>query len=365
MFCCIAVRVLLSRQWRQWRSVAIRINEKLKPEIANNTSDKWIFLGQGHFGQVHPQPRQTSPSSSVPDQVLGGHITLNTIGDSPSTMVVAIAKGLESKDAMRHESQILQGLQHPNIIRLVAPFTSNVVVETASGLLRYDLFAVEAVQPLGHDLVTYCSNFRWRVGQLVPVDHVKCFVEKCAAALEYMHDRGVVHRDLKPDNVLIVGNLSSPKLADFGFASTPQHRGRDMRANYRAPEVNHEDHPTSIECLGFLHRALVPRCYHPSSIDIWGLGVCVYSMYDSYSGTTARWTALRWNGDEVTGGSPFKGDSTAKIGGSASLLEACDMWLQKPISPKVLDLIRHLLRQNPKERWSQQQIKQWIREDKA
>ena len=102
------------------------------------------------------------------------------------------------------EARVCQKLEHPGVVRHLA------CDRLPDGRVY---LVIEALD--GADLASHLH----RVGPLGPVDAVKLFVPLCAA-LEYVHQRGVVHRDLKPDNVFLEGGLTAfrPKLLDFGLA---------------------------------------------------------------------------------------------------------------------------------------------------
>jgi tetratricopeptide (TPR) repeat protein/tRNA A-37 threonylcarbamoyl transferase component Bud32 len=100
----------------------------------------------------------------------------------------------------RHERQILAGLDHPNIARLIDGGS------TADGA---PYFVMEYVDGLPLD--QYCD-----VNQLSIEARLVLFLQVCAA-VHYAHQHLVVHRDLKAGNVLVAAD-GQPKLLDFGIA---------------------------------------------------------------------------------------------------------------------------------------------------
>ena len=102
-------------------------------------------------------------------------------------------------DRFNREIQLSASLQHPHIVPLLA-------AGGADDLLYYTMPFVE-----GEALRTRLS----REGELPVRDAVR-ILKDVADALAYAHARGVVHRDIKPDNVLLSGNHAV--VADFGVA---------------------------------------------------------------------------------------------------------------------------------------------------
>ena len=98
------------------------------------------------------------------------------------------------------ERQILAGMEHPHIARLLDGGVSD---EGAP------YFVMELVQ--GQPLTHYVQQ-----QALSQFDRLHLFLKVCDA-VHYAHQRLVVHRDLKPDNILVEGNRE-PKLLDFGIA---------------------------------------------------------------------------------------------------------------------------------------------------
>src|SRR5215831_8276663 len=117
--------------------------------------------------------------------------------------IKVIKRGMDTEDILRrfrNERQILASLDHPNIARLLDGGT------TAEGL---PYFVMEYVE--GLPLIDYCDSRRFST-----VDRLKLFRKICAA-VQHAHQNLVVHRDLKPNNLLVTSE-GEPKLLDFGIA---------------------------------------------------------------------------------------------------------------------------------------------------
>ncbi len=114
-----------------------------------------------------------------------------------------IRGGIASRDQVRRfkaERQILAGLDHPNIARMLDGGT------TSDGLPYVVMEVVE-----GEPIDSYCDRLRLSV-----VDRIHLFRAVCDA-VTYAHRNLVVHRDLKPGNILVTDD-GVPKLLDFGIA---------------------------------------------------------------------------------------------------------------------------------------------------
>jgi tRNA A-37 threonylcarbamoyl transferase component Bud32/tetratricopeptide (TPR) repeat protein len=100
----------------------------------------------------------------------------------------------------RTERQILAELEHPNIARLLDGG------ETREGL---PFLVMEHVE--GEPIDEHCEKSRLDVA-----GRLRLFRKVCAA-VQYAHERWVIHRDLKPGNILVTAE-GEPKLLDFGIA---------------------------------------------------------------------------------------------------------------------------------------------------
>ena len=117
--------------------------------------------------------------------------------------VKVVKRGMDSAEVLarfRHERQILAGLEHPYIARLIDGGT------TPDGR---PFFVMEYVQ--GQPIDAYC-----REQGLDPKSRLRLFLRVCEA-ITYAHRALVVHRDLKPSNILVSAE-GIPKLLDFGVA---------------------------------------------------------------------------------------------------------------------------------------------------
>lgn len=108
---------------------------------------------------------------------------------------------------------------------------------------------------------------RYRIERL-PLDEVLAIGVKMAGALESAHRAGLIHRDVKPSNILIT-SFGVPVLADFGISSSLAPRTGEevlaMSVPWSAPEVISETTRGTV------------------SSEVWGLGATVYSLLAGHS----------------------------------------------------------------------------------
>ncbi|HEX5732783.1 MAG TPA: protein kinase [Blastocatellia bacterium] len=110
----------------------------------------------------------------------------------------------------RNERQILASLDHPNIARLLDGGT------TADGS---PYFVMEYIE--GKQINQYCDDHG-----LSTTERLKLFQKVCSA-VHYAHQNLVIHRDIKPNNILVTAD-GTPKLLDFGIAKLLNPGGGDQ-----------------------------------------------------------------------------------------------------------------------------------------
>ncbi|GAX79537.1 hypothetical protein CEUSTIGMA_g6978.t1 [Chlamydomonas eustigma] len=186
------------------------------------------LIGEGSFGKVYKGRRKCT-----------GQIT---------AMKFIMKHGKSEKDIknLRQEIDILRGLRHENIIQMLDAFETKtdfcVVTEFAQG----ELFEI-----LEDD-------------QSLPEDVVQGIAKQLVRALHYLHSNRIIHRDMKPQNILI-GSHGTVKLCDFGFA-------RAMSCNTMVL--------TSIKGTPlYMAPELVQEQPYNHTVDLWSLGVILYELH--------------------------------------------------------------------------------------
>lgn len=192
-------------------------------------------IGEGGMGVVYLALRA--------DQTYSKKVAIKVV---QSTVIGA----REVLDRFRHERSILATLDHPNIAKLLDGGA------TAQGL---PYFAMDYVE--GARIDEYCAR------QELPVaGRLRLFRDVCSA-VQYVHQNLVVHRDLKPGNILVTAE-GIPKLLDFGIAKL------------LGPEA-----PSDLTQAGC--RPMTPRYASPEQMrgepvttasDVYSLGVILYEL---------------------------------------------------------------------------------------
>jgi len=143
------------------------------------------------------------------------------------------------------EVSLLKGLKHANIVTL------HDIIHTKDTLTLVFEF-------LENDLKAYVDDCKG----IIDLNNVKIFLYQLLRGLQYCHKKKVLHRDLKPQNILI-NQFGELKLADFGLArakSVPikTYSNEVVTLWYRPPDV------------------LLGSVDYTTSIDIWGVG-CIFA----------------------------------------------------------------------------------------
>jgi tetratricopeptide (TPR) repeat protein len=168
--------------------------------------------------------------------------------------------GMSSPQALKrfhHEAQILGHLHHPCIAQVYDAGT----FEEGAEVRPY--FAMELVS--GRSLLEHCE-----MSPLGTRARLELFVQVCDA-IQYAHHCAVIHRDLKPDNIL-VDESGEPKILDFGVARTTD---SDIRATTLRTDVGQ-----LIGTVPYMSPEQVTGDPHEidSRADVYALGVVLYEL---------------------------------------------------------------------------------------
>lgn len=158
----------------------------------------------------------------------------------------------EQKEAYL-EGKILEKLNHPNIIKFIEVFrcakpvcTLNIVMDFAAG----------------GDLQRQISNQK-KKGRYFTENVILDWFTQICLAIKHIHDRKILHRDLKSQNIFLTEN-GLVKLGDFGIAKC---------LNFTMEKVS-----TIVGTPYYLSPEIVQNMPYSFKSDIWSLGVLLYEM---------------------------------------------------------------------------------------
>ncbi len=254
--------------------------------MATHVGERWgnyqlvRLLGQGGFAEVY----------------LGEHVRLGMLS---AIKILHSRLAGEAITSFQREARTIAELAHPHIIRVldfdVQHGTPFLVLEYAShGSLRQK-----------------CSY-----GKQVPLAQVVDYVQQVASALQYAHDRRLIHRDVKPENMLLNAQ-EQVVLSDFGIA-TLAHSTSSM----------HTQDTTGT--LAYMAPEQIQGKPRPAS-DQYALAVTVY----------------QW----LSGVLPFQGSSTELIAQHLAMAPPSLRQRVPNLPPEVEQAVFTALRKNPQERF--------------
>lgn len=208
------------------------------------------------------------------------------------------------RESLFSETKILRQINHPNIIRL-----HDIVEESGRIFIVLEYCT-------GGDLAAYIQRY----GRFSE-DDARHFMIQLATGLKVLRENNLIHRDLKPQNLLLSTNDRNAvlKIADFGFARSlqPQGLAETLCGSplYMAPEI------------------MQSRKYDAKA-DLWSVGTILFQL--------------------VTGNPPFSGNSQIQL--MQNILRSNELHFPHDIvgdlHPDCIDLCQKLLRRDPVERLS-------------
>ena len=163
--------------------------------------------------------------------------------------VVAVKKVMQDKRFKNRELHIMKQLRHVNIVELKSCFyTSGEKPDEV-----YLNLLLEFVPETVYRIIRHYG----RSGRQIPAILAKLYMYQVARSLAYLHECGVCHRDIKPQNLLLDPSSHVVKLCDFGSAkmlvSGENNIAYICSRYYRAPELilGCTDYTTAIDTWSF------------------------------------------------------------------------------------------------------------------
>jgi Tol biopolymer transport system component len=253
------------------------------------------LVGAGGMGEVY-RARDTRLGRDVALKVLSSRLTATP----------------EVRARFEREARTVSQLSHPHICTL------------------YDVGRQEGLDYLVMELVEGETLARRLERGPLPVREVLALGTQVAEALDKAHGAGVVHRDLKPGNIMLTAG--GAKLMDFGLARTA---GPDPAAlSAESPTMSRPltAEGTIVGTFQYMAPEQLEGKDADARADIWALGCVLYEI--------------------ATGRRAFEGDSQASLIAAIMDREPPPVTSLKPISPPALDhLVKRCLTKDPAERW--------------
>jgi calcium-dependent protein kinase len=247
------------------------------------------LLGYGSFGKVLKGKHKVTGSVCAVKQI--EKLLRNQIG---------------SKPAVRSEIAIMQSLDHPHLVKLIDHFEDDNFYYLAMDLC------------IGGKIIDFISR-----GHQYQERDAAIIMEQLFSAIDYLHERHIVHLDVKPDNMLFESSdaiaQNRVKLIDFGISCSCSY-GQTLRKSAGTPE--------------FMAPEVIDS-HFGTQADLWSCGVTMFELLCGYT--------------------PFRGETEAGL--FAVVRRGNFNFAEKDwgrISQDAKDLIRALLRLNPRERLSAQ-----------
>eukprot|EP00457_Paulinella_chromatophora_P002830 gb/GEZN01002835.1/.p1 GENE.gb/GEZN01002835.1/~~gb/GEZN01002835.1/.p1 ORF type:complete len:434 (+),score=74.33 gb/GEZN01002835.1/:157-1458(+) len=164
---------------------------------------------------------------------------------------VAIKKVLQDRRFKNRELQIMNMLNHPDVVNLKHCFYSKGEKE--------DIF-LNLVMEYIPDTIHRTLRNHTKAKKLIPIMYTKVYMYQICRSIAYIHSLGICHRDIKPQNLLLNTKTHAVKLCDFGSAKILIKGEANVSyicsRYYRAPELVFE------------------ATEYSTKIDVWSLG-CV------------------------------------------------------------------------------------------
>ncbi len=258
-------------------------------------------IGAGGMGEVY-RARDVRLDRIVAIKVLPSHLSENK----------------DLRERFDREARTISNLQHPNICALYD-------VGHEGGV---DFLVMEHLE--GETLATRLEKGPLGATELLPI------AVQIAGALEAAHKNGVVHRDLKPGNVILT--KTGAKLLDFGLAKiavadepTTNSTFTQM-ATGMAQSAPLTEQGTIMGTFQYMSPEQLEGKEADARSDIFSFGALLYEM--------------------ATGAKAFKGDSQASLIASIMTSQPQPITTIQPMTPPALDrLIRTCLEKDPDTRW--------------
>ena len=230
---------------------------KLQQSRLDGRYDILECLGRGSYAEIYVAHDNAAPEGAPTTVVIKA---LNMfLGDTPDvdleqTLITNFQNEAVALDRVRHPN-IISRLGHGTAIDLASTTFHYIVLEYLSG---GDMSALSRHHPL-------------------TIEKTLFYLEQVCSGLAHAHECGVIHRDIKPQNLLLTADRQVVKIADFGVARLDATEGAITRVGtniYSAPEHNPLVHTGQLDtgALAINTENLTPAA------DIYSLAKTTYTL---------------------------------------------------------------------------------------
>ncbi|HEX8141711.1 MAG TPA: serine/threonine protein kinase [Pyrinomonadaceae bacterium] len=214
-------------------------------------------LGRGSYAEIYVA-RDIAASDGEPQMVVIKALNVLLQGVLDAELEQTLIENFQN------EAIALDRVRHPNIINRLGHGTA---IDLSGTTFHY--LVLEYLS--GGDMAA-----RYRQ-QPYTLERALFYLEQVCAGLAHAHDCGVIHRDIKPQNLLLTADQKTVKIADFGVAKIEASEGAITRVGtnvYAAPEHN------PLVQTGPLDSALLdaPREHLLPAADIYSLAKTTYAL---------------------------------------------------------------------------------------
>ena len=230
---------------------------KLQQSRLDGRYDILECLGRGSYAEIyvaHDNAAQEGAPTTVVIKALNMFLQDDPDVELERTLIANFQNEAVALDRVRHPN-VISRLGHGTAIDLTGTTFHYIVLEYLSG---GDMSALSRNRPLS-------------------IDKTLFYLEQVCSGLAHAHAGGVIHRDIKPQNLLLTADRQVVKIADFGVARLEANEGAITRVGtnvYSAPEHNPLMHTGQLDTdlLNIDREHLTP------SADIYSLAKTTYSL---------------------------------------------------------------------------------------
>ena len=231
---------------------------KLQQSRLDGRYDIVDCLGRGSYAEIYVA-NDNAAADGAPRTVVIKALNLY-LQDAPDlelerTLVANFQNEAVALDRVRHPN-VINRLGHGTAIDLAGTTFHYIVLEYLPG---GDMFALTRTRPL-------------------PMQRALHYLEQVCSGLAHAHKCGVIHRDIKPQNLLLTADKEIVKIADFGVARLDATEGAITRVGtniYSAPEHNPLMQTGQLDTTGLRTPA---RDYLTPAADIYSLAKTTYTL---------------------------------------------------------------------------------------